>query len=167
MSSQSPVNRKAKVDHSLIEAIRTVAARAGLNLVAAIPAQRYDLAVAPAMRTTAVASVELPAPPRSIVLIGNGGGDFWRAFSEFADRQPGWRDRAHPLDDFTREIIERDVVPAVRHQARDAPRYIRSYRLAARSTLSNWQSWRVSVAPASLASCCIQLTVHGSRFAPH
>jgi epoxyqueuosine reductase len=103
--------------------IRAAAAAHGLNLVAAIPADRYDCAVTPAMRTSAFASTppssEAPdgtnlISPRSIVVIGNGGGAFWRAFSAFADRNPGWRDRADPLDDFTREIIEREVVPVVR-----------------------------------------------------
>lgn len=105
-----------------LDAIRVAGARYGLNLVAALPADRYDCAVTPAMRTAAFASAA-PAPhtldrgnsgPRSIIVIGNGGGDFWRAYSAFADRHPGWRDRANPLDDFTREIIEREVVPVVR-----------------------------------------------------
>jgi hypothetical protein len=105
-----------------LTAIRTAAARHGLNLVAAIRADRYDRAVTPAMRTAAFESAA-PSPemlgganlgPRSIIVIGNGGGDFWRAFSSFADRRPGWSDRANPLDDFTREIIEHEVVPVVR-----------------------------------------------------
>ena len=105
-----------------LDAIRAAGARHGLNLVAAIPADRYDLAVTPAMRTSAFESAA-PSPetlgdadlgPRSIVIVGNGGGDFWRAFSAFADGQPGWRERANPLDDFTREIIERELIPAVR-----------------------------------------------------
>ena len=94
--------------------IRAVAARQGLNLVAAIPADLYDRAVAPAMRTAACTSAEMSVTPRSIIVMGNGGRDFWRAFSAFADRNPGWRDRANPLDDFTREIIEREVVPTIR-----------------------------------------------------
>jgi epoxyqueuosine reductase len=106
-----------------LSAISTAAAPHGLNLVAAIPTDRYDRAVAPAMRTTAFESDASTSQmlrganlsgPRSIVVIGNGGRDFWRAFSAFADRNPGWRDRANPLDDFTREIIETEVVPVVR-----------------------------------------------------
>jgi hypothetical protein len=96
-----------------LEAIGTTAGRYGLNLVAAIPADRYDRAVTPTMQTTVFASAEMAESPRSIVLIGNGGGDFWRAFSDFADRNPGWRDRTNPLDDFTRQIIEGEVMPAV------------------------------------------------------
>ncbi len=94
--------------------IRRAGARHGLNLVAAIPADHYDRAVAPAMRTDPFDPAEARAKARSIVVIGNGGGDFWRGFVEFAERNPGWRDRANPLDDFTREIIERDIVPVVR-----------------------------------------------------
>ncbi|MGD0288226.1 MAG: hypothetical protein ABSC63_01000 [Candidatus Binataceae bacterium] len=94
--------------------IRRAATRHGFNLIAAISADRYDRAVTAAMRTDAFDSADAPAAARSIVVVGNGGGDFWRAFSEFAERNPGWRDRANPLDDFTREVIERDVVPAVR-----------------------------------------------------
>jgi hypothetical protein len=106
-----------------LDAIRAAAAPHGLNLIAGIPADRYDLAVTHATRTSSFAS----APPtsqtpldevnpgrRSIVVIGNGGGDFWRAFSAFVDRHPGWRKRDNPLDDFTREIIESAVVPVVR-----------------------------------------------------
>ncbi len=91
--------------------IRTAAARHGLNLIAAIPADRYDKLVAPAARTNIFASTNTMAKPRSIIVIGNGGGDFWDAFSRFADRNPGWHERTNPLDDYTCEIIEREVVP--------------------------------------------------------
>jgi hypothetical protein len=96
-----------------LETIRRIASRQGLNLIAAIPADRYDRAVAPALRTDAFDSTISSSVKRSIVIVGNGGGDFWRAFSDFANSHPGWRDRANPLDDFTREIIEREVVPAL------------------------------------------------------
>jgi epoxyqueuosine reductase len=114
MTTRSPDSVTANIAQNAIAAIRAAGARHGLNLVAAIPAERYDSAVAPAYRTGSFVSAELPATPRSIVLIGNGGGDFWRAFSDFADRNSGWRERANPLDDFTREIIEREVVAAAR-----------------------------------------------------
>lgn len=51
---------------------------------------------------------------RSIIVIGNGGGAFWRALKDHAARHPGWWQRDHPLDDFTREVIEREVAPSVR-----------------------------------------------------
>lgn len=93
-----------------LEEIRGAGGRYGLNLVAAIPAARYDRAVAPPLRTRAFAAGD--GAPRSIVVIGNGGGAFWRAYSDFADRTARWRDRPHPLDDFTRMVIEREVLPA-------------------------------------------------------
>jgi len=95
-----------------LEAIRRAAAPHGLNLVAALPAARYDDAVAVALRTAAIPADAVPFAVRSIVLIGNGGGEFWHAFTDHADRHPGWRERANPLDDFSREIIAHEVAPA-------------------------------------------------------
>ena len=93
----------------LLETIRSAAAPYGLNLVAAIPAGGYDRIVPPAMRASTID----PAA-RSIVVIGNGGGGLWRAFTAHAARNPGWRERANPLDDFTLDVIERYVIVAVR-----------------------------------------------------
>lgn len=92
----------------LLESIRLNSAPYGLNLIAAIPASRYDLAV-PSMRVD-----QIDARARSIILVGNGGGGLWRAFTEYALREPGWMGRENPLDDFTRIAIEASVVPAVR-----------------------------------------------------
>ncbi len=97
----------------LLQSVRTVGERRGLNLVAAIPAARYDAAVA--SRSASGSAVAVSAPDaRSIIVIGNGGGAFWRALKDHAARHPGWWQRDHPLDDFTREVIEREVAPSVR-----------------------------------------------------
>jgi hypothetical protein len=96
----------------ILEAVRTAAALHGLNLCAAIPLERYDAAVQPEAR----ASLIDPAA-RSIVVLGNGGGDFWAAFERHAARNPGWRERENPLDDFTREVTEREVVRPLREAA--------------------------------------------------
>src|SRR5216683_1056801 len=93
----------------LLDIIRNASAPYGLNLVAAIPADRYDLSASPMMRASAI----FP-DARSIVVIGNGGGAFWRAFTAHAMQHPGWRERDNPLDDFTREVVERDIVSAAR-----------------------------------------------------
>jgi epoxyqueuosine reductase len=77
----------------------------GFNLIAALPAERYELAAPPAYRAGAI----FPEC-RSIVVIGNGGSDFWRAFLAHAAENPGWLARDNPLDDFTREVIEKQVV---------------------------------------------------------
>jgi epoxyqueuosine reductase len=94
---------------SILQALRDAAAPHGLNLVAATPVERYDRAVAEISRAA-------PIDPRarSIVVIGNGGGALWHALSAHAARNPGWWKRENPLDDFTREVVERDVGAAVR-----------------------------------------------------
>jgi hypothetical protein len=93
---------------SMLEVIRNAANPHGLNLIAAIPVARYD-----AVATLAMGASTIAAQARSIVVIGNGGGSFWRCFTDHAARNPGWREREHPLDDFTRLTIERDVVGVV------------------------------------------------------
>jgi epoxyqueuosine reductase len=87
--------------NSILNAIRAAGAKHGLNLVAATPVERYDAAVTPPYRASAVAS-----DARSIVVIGNGGGAFWSAFKRHLDDHRGWMTRDSPLDDFTRLAIE-------------------------------------------------------------
>lgn len=95
----------------LFDRISSHARRFGLNLIAAIPAERYQLAAAPAYRADAI----YPGC-RSIVVIGNGGADFWRAFKAYAAANPGWLERDNPLDDFTRDIIEKEIVKLVQNR---------------------------------------------------
>jgi epoxyqueuosine reductase len=90
--------------------ISAKAQRFGLNLTAAIPTERYELAATPAYRARAISP-----RCRSIVLIGNGGADFWRAFKAHAAAHAGWFDRGNPLDDFTCEIIEKEIVTPIQN----------------------------------------------------
>jgi epoxyqueuosine reductase QueG len=90
------------------ERISSIARRFGLNLTAAIPAERYDREAVPAYRAGAI----YPRC-RSIVVIGNGGADFWRAFKAHAAANSGWLERDHPLDDFTADIIESEIVTMI------------------------------------------------------
>lgn len=94
----------------LLRKIRAAAAPFGLNLIAAIPASRYDAAVGAAYRSAAFGK---SFANRSIIVIANGGGDFWRAFIRWAGAHPGWTGRANPLDDFTRRIVEDEMLPVV------------------------------------------------------
>jgi epoxyqueuosine reductase len=98
----------------LLREIGEIGVRFGLNLVAAIAADRYDSKSAPAYRARAIYG-----RCRSIVVIANGGGEFWRSFKDFAANHPGWLERAHPLDDFTREIIEGELLAPVRASGAD------------------------------------------------
>lgn len=92
----------------IVDIVHEAAAPFGLNLVAAIPAQRYDVSAAPSAR----AAVIDPAC-RSIVIVGNGGGHFWRAFKRHVEGNPGWMERSDPLDDFTRMAVESRIAPAI------------------------------------------------------
>jgi hypothetical protein len=94
---------------SILQTVREAAAPHGLNLIAATPVERYDRAVAEISRAA-------PIDPhaRSIVVLGNGGGALWHALKAHAAKNPGWWDRENPLDDFTREVVERDVSAAAR-----------------------------------------------------
>jgi epoxyqueuosine reductase len=94
---------------STLDRIRRAAAPHGLNLVAATPVARYDAVVKEFARASAI-----DPDARSIVVIGNGGGALWKALKSHAARNPGWWNRENPLDDFTCEVVERDVAAALR-----------------------------------------------------
>ncbi len=74
-----------------LQLIRDAGNRRGLNLIAAIPAARYALALGPKSQLR-----EAAPEARSIIVIGNGGGDFWRALKEHTARRPGCFGRGHP-----------------------------------------------------------------------
>ncbi|HUY20317.1 MAG TPA: hypothetical protein VMV15_13910 [Candidatus Binataceae bacterium] len=95
--------------NEILEIVRTQAAPYGLNLIAAIPAARYAATGAAAQSSLRAAHPRA----RSIVLLGNGGGGLWRALEAHATAHPGWWRRDHPLDDFTREVVERMMLPAL------------------------------------------------------
>ena len=94
---------------STLDQIRRAAAPHGLNLVAATPVARYDAAVKGGSQASSI-----DPQARSIVVIGNGGGVLWNALKAHAARNPGWWNRENPLDDFTREVVERDIVAPLR-----------------------------------------------------
>ena len=96
---------------STLDNIRRTAAPHGLNLVAATPVGRYDNQ--PGVRESSRASAIDPHA-RSIVVIGNGGGALWTALKAHAARHPRWWERENPFDDFTREVVERDIVAPIR-----------------------------------------------------
>ena len=91
-----------------LDRIRKAGQPYGLNLVAGIPIARYDAMVTEPYRAAAI-----DGGARSIVVIANGGGALWQALQLHARQKPGWFTRDHPLDDFTREVVENQIVPAV------------------------------------------------------
>jgi epoxyqueuosine reductase len=94
---------------STLDEIRHAGAPHGLNLVAAIPVARYDAAVKEISRASAIDPLS-----RSIIVIGNGGGGLWAALKTHASRDAGWWRRENPLDDFVREVVERDIAAPLR-----------------------------------------------------
>lgn len=89
-----------------LELIRAAAAGHGFNLTAAVAAWRYDAATQAATR-----SERLSPRCQSIVVLGNGGADFWHAVNRHAQIHPEWFAREHPLDDYTRWAVEQDLAP--------------------------------------------------------
>ena len=94
---------------SLVHTIRSAGEPFGLNLVAAVPAHRYDAVVTQPYRAAA-----LDAKAKSIVVIANGGGALWLGLRRHAEHHPGWWERENPLDDFTRTIVEKEIEPVIR-----------------------------------------------------
>jgi hypothetical protein len=93
--------------------------RVGLNLVGATTVAAYDERVAPVRRLAARVGAA-----RGVLVVGNGGGDFWRAFRAAAAEHDGAGDDA--LDRFTRDTVDDALagVPAVGRLfpfERDAP----------------------------------------------
>jgi hypothetical protein len=95
--------------HPVIEAIRAAGEPFGLNLIASVSVDRYDAAVTEPYRATA-----LDPGAKSIVVVANGGGELWTALKRHAAATPGWWQREHPLDDFTRAIVNDRIAPAAR-----------------------------------------------------
>lgn len=76
----------------------------GLNLIGAARVADYDAGV-----PAASALARIVPGARTVIVIGNGGGAFWDAFraASTADSTP--RDDAHPLDAFTRRVVDAAV----------------------------------------------------------
>lgn len=93
----------------IIDFIRPRAVPHGLNLLAAVPADRYDAGAPTHLQARAI-----DPRVRSIIVIGNGGGAFWQSYRRHVDANPGWDLRDHPLDDFTRAVVEREIAGPLR-----------------------------------------------------
>jgi hypothetical protein len=78
----------------------------GLDLIGTTTPAAYD-ALVPATYRFA------PEDARAaVIVIGNGGGAFWSAYREHVAARPAHATRAHPLDDFTAEVMETVALPA-------------------------------------------------------
>jgi hypothetical protein len=99
---------------SLLSDITQALTPYGLNLIGSTTVSAYEALVPPQYYVTPL----LPQA-KSIIVIGNGGGDFWRGFRLYCDLHPGYfQERTHPLDDYTVEIIEATLTPLLQISGR-------------------------------------------------
>ncbi len=92
---------------SFLDQVRATLATLGLNLIGTTSVAGYEAFVPPQYH---VASL-LPQA-KTILVIGNGGGEFWQGFRTYCDNHAGYlQARAHPLDDYIIEIIESTLTP--------------------------------------------------------
>jgi hypothetical protein len=84
----------------------------GLNLIGVASAGSYDaeVGVGRGLRRHLDGA-------ESVIVVGHGGGAFWGAYRRFCAAHPGHEERADPLDDFTREVVETACAPLARDSA--------------------------------------------------
>lgn len=94
-------------DTTLLARIKTALQPRGFNLIGTAEATDYDRLVPPQYRVSSL----FPAG-KTLIVIGNGGGDLWRAFQIYCTAHPDYmQEHDHPLDDYTVEIIEGFLSP--------------------------------------------------------
>lgn len=92
---------------NLLDSFKESLAPHGFNLLGATSVAAYEALAPPQYHVAAL----LPQA-RTIVVIGNGGGEFWRGFRSHCEAHPHYlQEREHPLDDYTKEKIETVVTP--------------------------------------------------------
>ena len=91
----------------LLQDITAALTPVGLNLIGTTPRADYE-ALVPAQYHIKPHFPET----ETVVVIGNGGGEFWNHFREYAEARPGYlQQREHPLDDYTVEVIGARLTP--------------------------------------------------------
>src|SRR4029453_13607480 len=81
----------------------------GLNLIGVASVATHDAEVGPERGLARHLEGAVSA-----IVVGNGGGAFWEAYRRFCALRPGHEERADPLDDFTREVVEAACAPLAR-----------------------------------------------------
>jgi hypothetical protein len=95
----------------------------GFNLIGTTPIAAYEALVSAQYHLTPL----LPQA-KTILVIGNGGGDFWNGFRAYCAAHPGYlHEHEHPLDDYTVEVIEGTLTPILQN-SRTGYRYLYPFR---------------------------------------
>ncbi|MGH7804971.1 MAG: hypothetical protein ACREQJ_11535, partial [Candidatus Binatia bacterium] len=90
----------------LVEQLCEGLASEGFNLIGMAAPAAYDARVREDLR------LALRAPwARSVVVVGNGGGDLWRRVEAWAATSGGIADKADPVDEYTTTTVERVAAP--------------------------------------------------------
>ena len=91
----------------LLQDITAALAPVGLNLIGTTPRSDYEALVPPQYRIK-----QWFPETETVVVIGNGGGEFWNHFREYTAVRPGYlQQHEHPLDDYTVEVIRARLTP--------------------------------------------------------
>jgi epoxyqueuosine reductase QueG len=107
----------------LLQDIIAALAPYGLNLVGTTSVAAYD-ALVPVQYHVA----PLLPQAQTVVVIGNGGSEFWTHFRTYCTARPGYlHERAHPLDDYTVAVIENALAPCL-EQSHAVYRYLYPFR---------------------------------------
>jgi epoxyqueuosine reductase QueG len=108
---------------NLLDKITESLAPYGFNLIGTTTILAYEALVPPQYRISSL----LPGA-KTLVVIGNGGGDFWSGFHAYCETHPGYlQEREHPLDDYTSTTIE-TVLTHHLQAANAAYRYLYPFR---------------------------------------
>jgi epoxyqueuosine reductase len=92
---------------TLLSDITNALAPYGFNLIGTTTVTAYEALVPQQYH---VASL-LPEA-KTLVVIGNGGGQFWQGFRAYCNNHPDFLQmREHPLDDYTVEVLEETLTP--------------------------------------------------------
>jgi NAD-dependent dihydropyrimidine dehydrogenase PreA subunit len=95
---------------SFIDTVRGALLPAGLNLISALPVERYDRDVPESFHLS-----KRHPDGKSLVVIGNGGRAFWDGFRTYREKHRDFAEReAHPLDAYTMMVIESLLPPLLR-----------------------------------------------------
>ncbi len=91
----------------LLQDITAALAPVGLNLIGTTPRADYEALVPSQYHITQ----RFPWAA-TIIVIGNGGGEFWQHFRDYAEARPGYlQQHDHPLDAYTVEVIGTRLSP--------------------------------------------------------
>lgn len=107
----------------LLHDITKALAPHGFNLIGTTTVEAYEALVPPRYHVAAL----LPQA-KTLVVIGNGGGEFWTRFRVYCDARSGYlQEREHPLDEYTVEVIENTLTPLLEGSGA-AYRYLYPFR---------------------------------------